>query len=99
MPKTKKNKDDREEIITKEIKKSFKDDPIYDKETSEDIETYQNDRTISPDPRMFKQLPEEQLLKYQAGGMSCPYRRKGAKSSIQGVKDIQLKGGKFIGCK
>jgi hypothetical protein len=48
---------------------------------------------------MFKQLPEEQLLKYQAGGMSCPYRRKGAKSSIQGVKDIQLKGGKFIGCK
>jgi hypothetical protein len=91
MPKTKKNKDDREEIITKEIKKSFKDDPIYDKETSEDIETYQNDRTISPDPRMFKQLPEEQLLKYQGGGIAHP------EQPIKGVKPIQVKGRKFQG--
>jgi hypothetical protein len=91
MPKTKKNKDDREEIITKEIKKSFKDDPIYDKETSEDIETYQNDRTISPDPRMFKQLPEEQLLKYQGGGIARP------EQPIKGVKPIQVKGRKFQG--
>jgi hypothetical protein len=91
MPKTKKNKDDREEIITKEIKKSFKDDPIYDKETSEDIETYQNDRTISPDSRMFKQLPEEQLLKYQGGGIAHP------EQPIKGVKPIQVKGRKFQG--
>jgi len=68
-----------------------------------DIEIYQNDRTVQPDPRMFEQ--EDQTISYeipegrQGGGMSCPYRRKGAKSSIQGVKDIQLKGGKFIGCK
>jgi hypothetical protein len=92
MPKTKKNKDDREEIITKEIKKSFKDDPIYDKEVaSEDIETYQNDRTISPDSRMFKQLPEEQLLKYQGGGIAHP------EQPIKGVKPIQVKGRKFQG--
>jgi len=68
-----------------------------------DIEIYQNDVTVQPDPRMFEQ--EDQTISYeepegkQAGGMSCPYRRKGAKSNIQGVKDIQLKGGKFIGCK
>ena len=72
-------------------------------EMEKDIEIYQNDVTVQPDPRMFEQ--EDQTISYeipegrQAGGMSCPYRRKGAKSSIQGVKDIQLKGGKFIGCK
>lgn len=46
---------------------------------------------------------EEETIEYiggkKEGGMSCPYRRKGAKSGIQGIKDIQLKGGKFIGCK
>ena len=46
---------------------------------------------------------EEETIEYiggkKVGGMSCPHRRKGAKSGIQGVKDIQLKGGKFIGCK
>lgn len=46
---------------------------------------------------------EEETIEYiggkKGGGMSCPFRRKGAKSNIQGVKDIQLKGGKFIGCK
>jgi hypothetical protein len=72
-------------------RKSFKDDPIYDKETSEDIETYQNDRTISPDSRMFKQLPEEQLLKYQGGGIARP------EQPIKGVKPIQVKGRKFQG--
>ena len=46
---------------------------------------------------------EQETIEYiggkKGGGMSCPHRRKGAKSDIQGVKDIQLKGGKFIGCK
>ena len=44
-------------------------------------------------------IPGGEPFSLNKGGMSCPYRRKGAKSSIQGVKDIQLKGGKFIGCK
>jgi len=73
-------------------------------EMEKDIEIYQNDVTVQPDPRMFEQ--EDQTISYEPpiekmnmGGMSCPYRKKGAKSNIQGVKDIQVKGGKFIGCK
>ena len=84
----------------KKIKKEKK----FEMGSSEEMqESFQNDRTVSPDPRMFEQ--EDQTISYeipegrQAGGMSCPYRRKGAKSNIQGVKDIQVKGGKFIGCK
>lgn len=47
---------------------------------------------------------EEESIRYikgkKDGGMNgCPYRRKGAKSGIQGIKDIQVQGGKFIGCK
>lgn len=46
---------------------------------------------------------EQETIEYiggrKEGGMSCPFRRKGAKSNVQGIKDIQLKGGKFIGCK
>ena len=29
----------------------------------------------------------------------CPHRENGAKSDIQGIKDIQVKGKKFIGVK
>ena len=35
--------------------------------------------------------------KFSKGG--CPYREMGAKSDIQGVKDIQIKGKKFTGLK
>ena len=34
---------------------------------------------------------------FKNGG--CPYRENGAKSDIQGIKDIQIKGKKFIGVK
>ena len=34
-------------------------------------------------------------LKFNKGG--CPHREVGAKSDIQGVKDIQVKGKKFTG--
>jgi hypothetical protein len=110
--------------------------------TLEEIESFKNDRTVSPDPRMYEQdepygdpkpdAPVESILEKETvellapmreraiygegsrqkssdrkrkimnrleGGMSCPYRRKGAKSDVQGIKDIQVKGGKFIGCK
>jgi hypothetical protein len=40
---------------------------------------------------MFKQLPEEQLLKYQGGGIAHP------EQPIKGVKPIQVKGRKFQG--
>tara|TARA_A100000171_G_scaffold9946_1_gene7510 strand:- start:1659 stop:1835 length:177 start_codon:yes stop_codon:yes gene_type:complete len=33
------------------------------------------------------------------GGMGCPHREMGAKSDIQGVKDIQVKGKSFKGVK
>ena len=50
--------------------------------------------------KLTKTIPPErgpvpQGLK--SGG--CPYRRKGAKSDIQGVKDIQTTGKKFTGVK
>jgi|GEM_PF-1414487 len=41
--------------------------------------------------------PDSQGLMLKDGGMGCPHRRKGAKSSIQGIKDIQTSGKKFIG--
>jgi len=41
--------------------------------------------------------PNSQGLK--EGGMGCPHRRAGAKSPIQGIKDIQQSGKKFIGLK
>ena len=47
-------------------------------------------KTIPP-----KKGPVPQGLKN--GG--CPYRENGAKSDIQGIKDIQLKGKKFTGVK
>ena len=56
-----------------------------------------------PDKPISSILEEESIRYIQGkkdGGMNgCPYRRKGAKSNIQGIKDIQVKGGKFIGCK
>lgn len=33
-------------------------------EMERDIETYQNDRTMSPDPRMFDQPESEQIIRY-----------------------------------
>ena len=47
-------------------------------------------KTVPP-----KRGPNPQGLK--KGG--CPYRENGAKSDIQGIKDIQVKGKKFIGVK
>jgi len=47
-------------------------------------------KTVPP-----KRGPNPQGLKN--GG--CPYREMGAKSDIQGIKDIQVKGKKFTGLK
>ena len=47
-------------------------------------------KTVPP-----KRGPNPQGLK----GGGCPYRENGAKSDIQGVKDIQVKGKKFTGVK
>ena len=47
-------------------------------------------KTVPP-----KRGPNPQGLK----GGGCPYREMGAKSDIQGIKDIQVKGKKFTGVK
>ena len=81
-----------------------KGNPVSKEKMYEDDELIYDETPETPLPDApVESILEEETIEYiggkKGGGMSCPHRRKGAKSDIQGVKDIQLKGGKFIGCK
>jgi hypothetical protein len=63
-----------------------------DPETGRRVKTYKtSEEAITAAKRRSSRL--------KFGGMGCPHREMGAKSDIQGVKDIQLTGKSFKGVK
>ena len=64
-------------------------------EMEKDIEIYQNDRTIAPDPRMYEQSESEQILREELPEPSIEKMNTGGMGECRGSKAIR--GKKFTG--
>jgi len=78
--------------LKKKVKKKYKGDVLI-KKSGEQYNEYPEKFFVPFSPSQIL----SKTIRMKNGG--CPYRENGAKSDIQGIKDIQVKGKKFIGVK